>query len=69
MIVVRRERDRPQPRLDRMEGNGMSVVVGRIRKDEALGGVKYVALGHNTIRGAAGNAVLIAELLRAWSMI
>lgn len=54
--------DRPQPRLDRMAGRGMSVVVGRVRK---LGPKKlaFVALGHNTIRGAAGNAVLAAELL------
>ncbi|MEM0027756.1 MAG: aspartate-semialdehyde dehydrogenase [Ignisphaera sp.] len=62
-IVVRKEIDRPQPRLDRMEGNGMSVVVGRIREDRVLNGIKYVAVGHNTIRGAAGNGVLIAELL------
>lgn len=61
-IVVKREKDRPQPRLDRFEGNGMSVVVGRIRVDEVVGGVKYVVLGHNTIRGAAGTGVLIAEL-------
>jgi aspartate-semialdehyde dehydrogenase len=39
----------------------MSVVVGRIRKDEALG-LTYVVLGHNTIRGGAGGAVLVAEL-------
>lgn len=64
-IIVRREVDRPQPRLDRLEGGGMSVVVGRIRADKALGGVKYVVLGHNTIRGAAGTGVLIAELLVA----
>ncbi|MEM0340949.1 MAG: aspartate-semialdehyde dehydrogenase [Acidilobaceae archaeon] len=62
-IVVRKEIDRPQPRLDRLEGNGMSVVVGRLRADEALGGVKYVVLGSNTIRGAAGTGVLIAELM------
>jgi aspartate-semialdehyde dehydrogenase len=62
-IVVRREIDRPQPRLDRLEGNGMSIVVGRVREDKTLNGVKYVVLGHNTIRGAAGTGVLIAELL------
>jgi aspartate-semialdehyde dehydrogenase len=63
-IVVRAEPDRPQPRLDRMEGGGMSVVVGRLRKDPALpNAIKFVALGHNTIRGAAGNALLSAELL------
>ncbi len=64
-VVVRREEDRPQTRLDRMEGGGMSVVVGRVRKDPALIGVKYVVLGHNTIRGAAGCGVLNAEYLKA----
>jgi len=64
-IIVRNESDRPQPRLDRFEGKGMSVVVGRIRRDEEVGLVKYIVLGHNTIRGAAGNGVLIAELLVA----
>jgi len=62
-IVVRREIDRPQPRFDRMEGGGMSVVVGRVRRDYALNGVKYVVLGHNTLRGAAGTGVLIAEVI------
>lgn len=62
-IIVRREVDRPQPRFDRMEGGGMSVVVGRLRRDYALNGVKYVVLGHNTLRGAAGTGVLIAELM------
>jgi len=64
-VVVRREEDRPQTRLDRMEGGGMSVVVGRVRKDPVFGGVKFMALGHNTIRGAAGCSVLNAEYLRA----
>jgi len=41
----------------------MSVILGRIREDRILNGVKYVVLGHNTIRGAAGTGVLIAELL------
>jgi len=41
----------------------MSIVVGRVREDKTLNGVKYVVLGHNTIRGAAGTGVLIAELL------
>jgi len=62
-IIVREEPDRPQPRLDRNAGGGMSIVVGRIRKDPVLPrGVKFLALGHNTVRGAAGNAVLNAEL-------
>ena len=65
-VIVRLEEDRPQPRLDRLEGNGMAVVVGRVRGDPVFKskGLKYMALGHNTIRGAAGCAVLIAELLR-----
>ena len=68
-IIVRTEKDRPQPRLDRMEGNGMSVVVGRIRADNVVNGVKFIVLGHNTIRGAAGTAVLIAELLVAKKLV
>jgi aspartate-semialdehyde dehydrogenase len=63
-IVVRREDDRPQPRLDRDEGRGMSVVVGRVRPCPLLD-VKFLVLGHNTIRGAAGAAILNAELLVA----
>jgi len=63
-LVVRREEDRPQTRLDRMEGGGMSVVVGRVRKDPVFRGVKFVALGHNTIRGAAGCGILNAECLK-----
>ncbi len=63
-VIVRDEEDRPQPRLDRNAGGGMSVTVGRLKK--ALDGedtwIKYVVLGHNTIRGAAGVATLIAEL-------
>jgi aspartate-semialdehyde dehydrogenase len=60
-IVVRDEVDRPQPVFDVNEGNGMSVVVGRIRDDPVLT-VKFVCLGHNTIRGAAGSMILSAEL-------
>ena len=67
-IVVRAEADRPQPRRDRMAGNGMSVVVGRIRPEPLFGehGVKFMTLSHNTLRGAAGGSVLNAELL--WRM-
>ncbi len=65
-IIVRKETDRPQPRLDRYSGGGMSITVGRVRWDEAgPAGIKYLALGSNTIRGAAGTAVLIGELLKA----
>ena len=63
-IVVREENDRPQPRLDRDEGGGMSVVVGRVRECPVLD-YKFLVLGHNTIRGAAGAAILNAELLTA----
>ena len=64
-IIVRHEEDRPQPRRDRMAGDGMAVVVGRLRKDSALGGIKYVVLGHNTVRGAAGCSIINAELFKA----
>jgi len=63
-VIVRGERDRPQPRLDRDAGNGMSVTVGRIMPDNVFD-YRFVALGHNTIRGAAGAAILNAELLVA----
>ncbi|MDD3985802.1 MAG: aspartate-semialdehyde dehydrogenase [Methanobacterium sp.] len=63
-IVIREEKNRPQPRMDRMEGNGMAVSVGRIRKDKVFDkGLKYVLVGHNTIRGAAGASILNAELI------
>jgi len=61
-IVPREEDDRPQPVLDRNEGNGMSVVVGRIRKSNIFD-IRLSLLVHNTIRGAAGCAILNAELL------
>lgn len=54
------QQDRPQPRLDRLKGNGMTVSVGRLRE-----GIRYIAMGHNTIRGAAGASVLNAELIHA----
>jgi aspartate-semialdehyde dehydrogenase len=56
------EIDRPQPRLDKMRGNGMAATVGRLRPCNLLDW-KFVVLSHNTIRGAAGAAVLNAELL------
>ena len=58
------ESDRPQPKLDRMLENGMAVSVGRLREDTQYD-VKFVCLSHNTLRGAAGGAVLMAELLAA----
>jgi aspartate-semialdehyde dehydrogenase len=54
--------DRPQPRLDRNRGNGMAVTVGRLRPCNVLDW-KFTVLSHNTIRGAAGAAILNAELL------
>ena len=63
-IVVRAELDRPQPKLDRDAGNGMTVTVGKLREDAVLD-YRFVTLSHNTIRGAAGAAILNAELLVA----
>ena len=60
-IVVRREPDRPQPLHDRYAGRGMAIVVGRVQPCPNFGH-KFVVLGHNTIRGAAGASILNAEL-------
>jgi aspartate-semialdehyde dehydrogenase len=62
-IIVTSEKDRPQPRLDRLAGSGMSTVVGRIRNGGNSRTLQYHLLTHNTIRGAAGGAILTAELL------
>lgn len=67
-LVVRVEPDRPQTRLDREVGNGMAVSVGRIRPCPLLG-LKFVALGSNTMRGAAGGSVLNAELMREQGLL
>ena len=58
------EPDRPQTRLDRMCEGGMAVCIGRLRPDTQYD-YKFVCLSHNTLRGAAGGAVLLAELLCA----
>ena len=58
------EDDRPQPKLDRMIENGMAVSIGRLREDTQYD-YKFVCLSHNTLRGAAGGGVLLAELLAA----
>ncbi len=63
-IVVSEIADRPQPLLDRDNERGMASTVGRIREDAVLG-TKFVLVGHNTLRGAAGASVLNAELLVA----
>ncbi|HEU5311380.1 MAG TPA: aspartate-semialdehyde dehydrogenase, partial [Candidatus Eisenbacteria bacterium] len=61
-ILPRTEDDRPQPRLDADRCGGMGVTVGRLRRCPVLEW-KFEALGHNTIRGAAGAAILNAEIL------
>jgi aspartate-semialdehyde dehydrogenase len=63
-VILRDEPDRPQPRLDRDAGNGMSITIGRLKEDTVMD-YRFVALSHNTIRGAAGAAILNAELLLA----
>ena len=63
-VIVKEEDDRPQPRMDRMAYGGMAATVGRVRKDQAFdNSFKYVLVGHNTIRGAAGASILNAELI------
>ena len=64
VIEIEQRPDRPQPRLDIERGGGMAVTVGRLRPCTLLD-LRFVVLGHNTIRGAAGAAVQIAELLKA----
>ena len=68
LIQVRGEPDRPQPRLDRDCGEGMSLVVGRVRHCPVLG-CKLEVLSHNTIRGAAGGALLNAELVASRGLL
>jgi len=64
LLTVNDDPFRPQPRLDRNVHGGMSTVVGRIRKDNALdNGIKYLLVSHNTKMGAAKGAVLVAEYL------
>jgi aspartate-semialdehyde dehydrogenase len=67
-IVVMTADNRPQPRLDAGLGDGMTVSVGRIRMCPVLTH-KFVALGHNTIRGAAGASVLNAELMKSLGLL
>ncbi len=64
MILVNDDPFRPQPRLDRDNCGGMATTVGRVRTDSVLdNGIKYVLVSHNTRMGAAGGAVLVAEML------
>jgi aspartate-semialdehyde dehydrogenase len=61
-MIVRHEPDRPQPRLDRDAGDGLAWTVGKVRACNVLD-IRYLAITHNTLRGAASGAVLNAELL------
>jgi aspartate-semialdehyde dehydrogenase len=63
-VVLHRDVDRPQPRMDRDAGDGMTAVVGRLRECPVFD-IRFVVLSHNTIRGAAGAAILNAELMSA----
>ncbi len=63
LIKVFTDPSRPQPRLDRDTGNGLTTCVGRLRSDPVLG-LKYIVLSHNTKMGAAAGAVWLAELLQ-----
>jgi aspartate-semialdehyde dehydrogenase len=67
-VVVRCEPNRPQPVLDRDVERGMASVVGRVRPCPIMG-IKYVLLGHNTIRGAAGASILNAELFKVEGLL
>ena len=63
VIVVTEENDRPQPEVDRNNGKGMAVTVGRIRKGIDNSSIAYTLVSHNTVRGAAGASILDAEYL------
>ena len=67
-VIYMEQANRPQPRRDAERENGMAVFVGRLRKCPALD-FKFVALGHNTVRGAAGAAVLNAELMQSEGLL
>ena len=67
-LVVTEEPNRPQPRLDADLGGGMAIMIGRVRECPVLH-AKFVALGHNTIRGAAGAASLNAELMHVEGLL
>lgn len=67
-IVVLDDINRPQPKLDRDSGDGMAVSVGRIAKDNFFD-IRFIGLSHNTVRGASGGAILVAELLAEKGLI
>ncbi|KAF9183973.1 hypothetical protein BGZ51_009226 [Haplosporangium sp. Z 767] len=67
-IIVSKDEDRPQPRLDRENGKGYSVTVGRVRECNVFD-IKFTLLVHNTVLGAAGSGVLLAELAQKKGLI
>lgn len=67
-LIYKEEDNRPQPLLDRDLGQGMAVVIGRLREDPVMDW-RFISLSHNTLRGAAGGSVLTAELLCAQGYI
>jgi aspartate-semialdehyde dehydrogenase len=67
-VIYMEQTDRPQPRRDVERENGMAVFVGRLRACPVLD-YKFVAMGHNTVRGAAGAAVLNAELMKVQGLL
>jgi aspartate-semialdehyde dehydrogenase len=67
-VIYMEEQNRPQPRKDAERERGMAAFIGRLRQDPVLD-YKFIALGHNTIRGAAGAAVLNAELMHSEGML
>src|SRR5919199_3852153 len=69
-IIVHDDPARPQPRIDREINDGMTTVVGRLRKDQVFeNGIKYVLLSHNEKMGSAKGAILLAELLKQKNML
>jgi len=67
-VIYMPEKDRPQPRRDVERERGMAVFCGRLRTCPVFG-YKFIALGHNTVRGAAGAAVLNAELMKTEGLL
>ncbi|HUS06809.1 MAG TPA: aspartate-semialdehyde dehydrogenase, partial [Bryobacteraceae bacterium] len=67
-VIYMEQQDRPQPRRDAERENGMAIFVGRLRECPVFD-YKFIACGHNTVRGAAGAAVLNAELMRSEGLL
>jgi aspartate-semialdehyde dehydrogenase len=69
MIHIFDDPFRPQPRLDRDLGGGMTTSMGRLEEEDVLGDVKYVLVSHNTKMGAGKGAVLLAESMLARGLL